>query len=30
MAERAVDNLIAALTSERPTDLVNPAALERR
>ena len=30
MAERAVDNLIAALTGERPTDLVNPAALERR
>ncbi|APQ13351.1 bifunctional glyoxylate/hydroxypyruvate reductase B [Pseudomonas oryzihabitans] len=30
MAERAVENLIAALTGERPTDLVNPAALERR
>ncbi|KTS77759.1 bifunctional glyoxylate/hydroxypyruvate reductase B [Pseudomonas oryzihabitans] len=30
MAERAVDNLIAALTGERPTDLINPAALERR
>ncbi|KTT50339.1 bifunctional glyoxylate/hydroxypyruvate reductase B [Pseudomonas oryzihabitans] len=30
MAERAVNNLIAALTGERPTDLVNPAALERR
>ncbi|KTT50081.1 bifunctional glyoxylate/hydroxypyruvate reductase B [Pseudomonas oryzihabitans] len=30
MAERAVNNLIAALTGERPTDLVNPAALDRR
>ena len=30
MAERAVDNLIAALSGERPTDLVNPKALERR
>ncbi|MDQ7915253.1 D-glycerate dehydrogenase [Pseudomonas sp. 102515] len=30
MAERAVDNLIAALTGERPTDLVNPAALDNR
>ncbi len=30
MAERAVNNLIAALTGERPTDLVNPAALHRR
>lgn len=30
MAERAVDNLIAALEGERPTDLVNPAALDRR
>ncbi|KTT41622.1 bifunctional glyoxylate/hydroxypyruvate reductase B [Pseudomonas oryzihabitans] len=30
MAERAVNNLIAALTGERPTDLVNPKALERR
>ncbi|KUM41526.1 2-hydroxyacid dehydrogenase [Pseudomonas sp. EpS/L25] len=30
MAERAVNNLIAALSGERPTDLVNPAALERR
>jgi gluconate 2-dehydrogenase len=30
MAERAVDNLIAALKGERPTDLVNPAALDRR
>lgn len=30
MAERAVNNLIAALTGERPTDLVNPEALERR
>ena len=30
MAERAVDNLIAALSGERPTDLVNPAALDRR
>lgn len=30
MAERAVNNLIAALTGERPTDLVNPAALNRR
>ncbi|MBB2898680.1 D-glycerate dehydrogenase [Pseudomonas sp. AS2.8] len=30
MAERAVDNLIAALTGERPTDLVNPDALDRR
>lgn len=30
MAERAVDNLIAALGDERPTDLVNPAALDRR
>jgi len=29
MAERAVDNLIAALEGERPTDLVNPQALER-
>ncbi|MBH3330952.1 D-glycerate dehydrogenase [Pseudomonas oryzihabitans] len=29
MAERAVNNLIAALTGERPTDLVNPAALDR-
>ncbi|KTT14125.1 bifunctional glyoxylate/hydroxypyruvate reductase B [Pseudomonas oryzihabitans] len=29
MAERAVNNLIAALTGERPTDLVNPSALER-
>ena len=30
MAERAVNNLIAALTGKRPTDLVNPAALDRR
>ena len=30
MAERAVNNLIAALTGERPPDLVNPAALDRR
>ncbi|EHK69619.1 2-hydroxyacid dehydrogenase [Pseudomonas psychrotolerans L19] len=30
MAERAVNNLIAALTGERPSDLVNPAALDRR
>jgi gluconate 2-dehydrogenase len=30
MAERAVDNLIAALEGKQPTDLVNPAALERR
>ena len=30
MAERAVNNLIAALTGECPTDLVNPAALDRR
>ena len=30
MAERAVNNLIAALEGERPTDLVNPQALERR
>ncbi|WP_338545885.1 D-glycerate dehydrogenase [Pseudomonas benzopyrenica] len=30
MAERAVDNLIAALTGERPSDLVNPAALDHR
>ncbi len=30
MAERAVNNLIAALNGERPTDLVNPAALDRR
>lgn len=30
MAERAVNNLIAALTGERPTDLVNHEALERR
>lgn len=30
MAERAVNNLIAALTGVRPTDLVNPAALDRR
>ena len=30
MAERAVDNLIAALEDKQPTDLVNPAALERR
>ncbi|MDT3721300.1 D-glycerate dehydrogenase [Pseudomonas oryzihabitans] len=30
MAERAVNNLIAALSGERPTDLVNPAVLERR
>ncbi|OYT80014.1 MAG: bifunctional glyoxylate/hydroxypyruvate reductase B [Pseudomonas sp. PGPPP4] len=30
MAERAVNNLIAALTGEHPTDLVNPAALDRR
>jgi gluconate 2-dehydrogenase len=30
MAERAVDNLIAALEGKQPTDLVNPVALERR
>ena len=30
MAERAVDNLIAALEGKQPTDLVNPAALDRR
>ncbi|MDR6177009.1 MULTISPECIES: 2-hydroxyacid dehydrogenase [unclassified Pseudomonas] len=30
MAERAVNNLIAALEGKQPTDLVNPAALDRR
>jgi len=30
MAERAVNNLIAALKGERPLDLVNPQALERQ
>lgn len=29
MAERAMDNLTAALKGERPTDLVNPDALKR-
>jgi len=30
MARCAVDNLLAALAGERPTNLVNPVAWERR